>query len=246
MSDWTDAEIKRLNGDLNEGEPEIEPTVFDESNSTPIDWRTKGAVTAVKNQGHCGSCWTFSTTGAMESHHFLQTGKLITLSESQLVDCDTRSHGCHGGNKATAMDWTKTHPLETEADYPYVAQDAACKYNASKGKVKATKVVAVTRNSPTQFKAALANGPISVSVDASSSLFHQYKSGIITSTACGTHTDHAVLVVGWGHDSKVGDFYIVKNSWGTRYGEHGYLRIKITDGVGLCAINSKPYYPLTN
>ena len=112
--------------------------------------------------------------------------------------------------------------------------------------MKATKVVAVPRNSPTQFKAALKNGPVSVSIDASSSLFHQYKGGIITSTDCGTHTDHAVLVVGWGTDGRVGDFYIVKNSWGTRYGEKGYVRIGITDGVGLCAINSKPYYPVTN
>lgn len=246
MTDWTDGEIAKLRGDLNINEPVIEPTYLDDANSSPIDWRTKGAVTPVKNQGHCGSCWTFSTTGAMESHHFIQTGKLISLSESQLVDCDTLSHGCNGGNKATAMKWTTTHPLETEADYPYVAQDRPCNYNAKKGIVKATKVVAVPKNDPVQFKAALAKGPVSVSIDASSSLFHHYSGGIITSTDCGIHTNHAVLVVGWAHNSKVGDYYIVKNSWGKGYGRKGYVRIKITDGVGLCAINSKPYYPVTN
>lgn len=182
----------------------------------------------------------------MESHHFIKTGKLITLSESQLVDCDTLSHGCNGGNKASAMKWTSTHPLETEADYPYVAQDRPCAYKPRKGVVKATKVVAVPKNDPVQLKAALVQGPVAVSIDASSSLFHQYKSGIITSTDCGVNTDHAVLVVGWGNDAKVGDFYIVKNSWGTKYGESGYVRIKITSDVGLCAINKAPFYPITN
>lgn len=148
LTDWTDAEIARLNGQRDEiGEDKLEPTVFEESNSSPIDWRSKGAVTPVKDQGHCGSCWTFSTTGAMESHHFIQTGKLVSLSESQLVDCDTLSHGCHGGNKHTAMEWTETHPLELEKDYPYVAKDRTCNYNKAKGVVKATKVVKVTPNS---------------------------------------------------------------------------------------------------
>jgi len=244
LTDRTDAEIKKINGDRDEGS-DIEPTLHDESNSSPIDWRTKGAVTPVKNQGHCGSCWSFSATGALESHHFIKTGQLISLSESQLVDCYS-SDGCGGGSKNHAMAWTEDHRLETEADYPYVAKDAKCTAHSSKGKVGATKVIAVKPNTPSQMKAALQKGPLAVSVDAAHSVFHQYTHGVITSSSCGTHTDHAVLAVGWGHEHGAGDYFIVKNSWGTRYGEHGYVKIGIADGVGICAVNLKPYYPTTN
>jgi len=153
LTDRTDDEIKFMNGFKSEMTPEtvkkIESTnaTFDVAANAPIDWRTKGAVTPVKNQGHCGSCWSFSTTGSMEGAHQILTGKLISLSESNLVDCSWLNHGCNGGNVSLAYSYAESHPLETEADYPYHATSGLfdCKYDKSKGVVKVDSWKAVGR-----------------------------------------------------------------------------------------------------
>jgi len=136
--------------------------------ATPIDWRTKGAVTPVKDQGHCGSCWSFSTTGSMEGQHFLTSGTLLSLSESQLVDCSWLNHGCNGGNASLAFMYAEHDPLETETDYPYVAKSGLfqCKYKKELGKVKVTSWSEVGVRNPDNFKAALVDGPVSVAVEA--------------------------------------------------------------------------------
>lgn len=201
-----------------------------------VDWRTKGAVTPVKNQGQCGSCWSFSTTGSMEGAHFVKTGKLVSLSESNLVDCSWLNHGCNGGSMDLAFRYAESNPLETEADYPYTPKTGifACKYTKSKGVVKVTTYKDVPANSSAALKAAVTQQPVSVAIEADKPVFHQYTGGIIT-TGCGTALDHGVLAVGYGTASGQ-DYYIVKNSWTTDWGDKGYVRVGIKDGAGVCGI----------
>merc|ERR1712166_210405 len=249
LTDRTDDEIKMLNGFKQM--PTVLPKQygsFDASASAPIDWRAKGGVTPVKDQGHCGSCWSFSTTGAMEGAHFVASGELLSLSESNLVDCSWLNHGCNGGLMDLAFKYAESYPLETEAEYPYVASTGifACKYDKSKGKVEVKSYVDVTPKSSDAFKAALQHGPVSVAIEADQSVFHQYTGGIITSESCGTSLDHGVLTVGYGVDKTVGEYYIVKNSWTTGWGEAGFVRIAVADGAGICGIQSQPSYPITN
>ena len=249
LTDRTDAEIKMLNG-FKEMPTKVEKNYvdFDASANAPIDWRAKGGVTPVKNQGQCGSCWSFSTTGAMEGAHFVATGNLVSLSESNLVDCSWLNHGCNGGMMDLAFKYAESYPLETEADYPYVAKTGifACKYDKSKGVVKVTTYTDVTPRSSDALKAALQKQTVSVAIEADQPVFHQYTGGIISSTSCGTSLDHGVMVVGYGVDKTAGEFYIVKNSWTAQWGEKGYVRIAVKDGAGICGIQSQPSYPTTN
>jgi C1A family cysteine protease len=247
LTDRTDEEIKKMNG-FKMSETANNTKIFDETNNADsLDWRAKGAVTPVKDQGQCGSCWSFSTTGALEGAHFVKTGALVSLSEQNLVDCSWLNHGCNGGSMDLAFMYTEKHHLETEANYPYTATSGLfkCKYDAAKASVGATTYTDVTKNSAAQFKAALQHGPVSVAIEADQSVFHQYTGGIISGKACGTSLDHGVLAVGYGSENGT-NFYIVKNSWTTKWGENGFVRIAIEDGAGVCGIQMQASQPVTN
>jgi C1A family cysteine protease len=170
LTDRTDNEIKMLLGykEMPVTEDRQEVILSEENVADAIDWRTKGAVTPVKDQGQCGSCWAFSTTGSLEGAHFVATGNLVSLSESNLVDCSWLNHGCNGGMMDLAFKYAESHPLETEAEYPYVAKSGlfACKYDKSKGVVKATTYTDVKKDSSDQLKAALNTGPVSIAIEA--------------------------------------------------------------------------------
>jgi len=220
--------------------------------ASSVDWVTKGAVTGVKDQGQCGSCWSFSATGALEGAYFNKNKNLQSFSEQHLVDCDTRKNGgkdsgCNGGLMDNAFEWIKKNGgLATESVYPYTAKDGTCKAQKGDTKAAVTKFVDVAKNSDSAMLSALNIGPVSVAIQADQSAFQLYKSGVFTA-ACGTSLDHGVLAVGYGTDNGV-DFYKVKNSWGTSWGEGGYIRFVrggSTQKQGQCGILSgPPSYPV--
>ncbi len=248
FSDYTRDEYRRMLGykrsNANGGLVKQFPT---DNLADSINWVEKGAVTPVKDQGQCGSCWAFSSTGALEGAHFVKTGELVSLSEQQLVDCARTEDmaGCDGGDMYAAFVWVESNPLETEADYPYTAVDGKCVQNAKIAVVQATDASKVTPNSADQLKAALNHGPVSVAIEADTLVFQFYSSGVLNSKACGTNLDHGVLAVGYGTE-KGQDYYLVKNSWGGSWGIKGYLKVAIVEGKGICGIQMEPVYTATN
>ena len=210
-----------------------------------VDWREKGAVTPVKNQQQCGSCWAFSSTGALESLYFINSGKLLTFSEQQLVDCDPQDEGCNGGLPEQAFEYTAEAGIETEQDYPYTAKDGKCHYDQSKAIKVNTGRKSVTPQNANALKAALTVQPVTIGIEADQQAFQFYSSGVIKS-GCGDNLDHAVLAVGY---TKVGndEAFIVKNSWGPSWGSNGYVYIstdnKANNGNGVCGILGDPVVP---
>jgi C1A family cysteine protease len=199
----------------------------DPSMPNDIDWRQKGAVTPVKNQGQCGSCWSFSATGAVEGWGAVTGKGLKSLSEQQLVDCSgsVGNQGCNGGWPNKAIGWLAAHGSCAEASYPYTAKDGSCKQCSSVLKPNGVG----TGSGEATLAGQLSSLPVSVCVDASGG-FQHYAGGVF-SGPCGTQINHAILAVGY-----TGSYWIVKNSWGTSWGSSGY--IFMARGKNLCGIGS--------
>jgi len=194
------------------------------------NWQTKGAVSHVKNQEQCGSCWSFSAAEAIEGCHFLSTGTLVWISEQNLVDCSTAqgNQGCNGGLMDDAFQYVIANGgIDTETCYPYTAEDGTCAYSAQKPCCGSTVTAYtdVTSGDEGALQTAVYGVPTSVAIDASQSSFQFYESGVYYEPACSsTNLDHGVLAVGWGHDATSGnDYWIVKNSWGADWGMSGYI-----------------------
>jgi len=219
-----------------------------------IDWREQGAVTPVKNQGQCGSCWSFSTTGALEGAHFRLTGDLVSLSEQQFVDCSGKYHneGCNGGLMDNAFQYIKENGgVDTEESYPYHAKQEKCHFNKKTIGSTCSGFVDVQTGDEDALRDALAqNGPVSVAIDATEGKFMLYKDGIFVDDTCGNaqdQLDHGVLVVGYGTNTTTQgqsmDYWTVKNSWGESWGERGYVRMA-RNLNNMCGIATSASYPL--
>jgi len=242
MSTWTHDEYKVLLGYKTQANfDDLEVTELDEVNvPSSVDWRQKGAVNAIKNQGQCGSCWAFSATCSIEGHYQIASGHLVSLAEQELVDCDTKCHGCNGGLQYLAMQYVASYGQTLEQDYKYTGKDGRCNERHVKKIVKTTKLHQVKGYSSSALISAIAAGPVSVTVDANESAFQGYRSGILNTSRCGTSLDHAITAVGYGKSGSE-TFYIIRNSWGGSWGEGGYIRIAAQSGhsKGICGIQQQ-------
>jgi len=226
-------------------------------NPTSVDWRAKGAVTGVKDQGQCGSCWSFSATGSIEGVWAISNnGQITPLSEQQLMDCSTSygNAGCEGGMMDPAFQYVIDNGgITTEADYAYTAKDGSCLVNSSTVySARLSSYQDVTLYSDSAMETAVARQPVSIAIEADQQSFQFYSSGVYNDSSCGTQLDHGVLIVGYGVEGNQ-EYWIVKNSWGPSWGDAGYIRIaRVPDSSipsggendGICGVYMAPSYPI--
>lgn len=213
-----------------------------------VNWTSKGLVTPIKDQGQCGSCWSFSTTGSIEGAWAKAGNSLVSLSEQNLMDCSILQGnlGCNGGLMNRAFTYViNNHGIATEASYPYQAKLGSCHYSSATCGASISAFTNVAAGNEDALVAALNSQPVSVAIDASHNSFQLYKSGVYRESTCSSSKlDHGVLAVGYGttDDDKKTPYFIVKNSWGTSWGTYGYI-LMTRDGSNNCGIATQASYP---
>ncbi|XP_017835636.1 cathepsin L1 [Drosophila busckii] len=239
--------LSKLNPDnVTVAEEFVAETAVQRDGPASIDWRKRGAVTAVKDQGQCGSCWAFSAMGALEAAWHQKTKKLVALSEQNLVDCSREqygNYGCRGGWPEAALKYVIANKgINSQKTYPYTAKQGKCQYKPKAVAARVKRVVKVASRNELALRRAAALRPISVAI-AVTAYFQSYKSGVLNDPKCSyVSVNHAVLVVGYGKAAKGGDYWLVKNSWGKRWGEAGYIRMS-RNRNNQCKIADYAIYP---
>jgi cathepsin L len=212
-----------------------------------VDWRTKNVVTPIKDQGQCGSCWAFSSTGSIEGAYALSKGKLVSLSEQNLMDCSTAygNQGCNGGLMNSAFQYVIANKgIDTEASYPYQTKQGTCRFTAANVGATITSFKNVAAGNEASLVTAINSQPVSVAIDASHNSFQLYKSGVYYEAQCSSsRLDHGVLAVGYGTTDAGVDYYIVKNSWGTSWGTQGYIQMS-RNKANNCGIATSASWPI--
>jgi len=247
FTDLTAEEFKQMHNCNRKGNNQINATFFEEDGNVQlpkfVDWRKKGAVTPIKDQGQCGSCWAFSSIASLEGLNAIKNKKLANFSEQQLVDCSKKDHGCNGGLMVTALSYTAKNGIESEKGYPYKAKDQQCAFNKSEVVFKNKGVKQIAQGSEIGLTKAVAQvGPISVAIDASHGSFQMYQSGVYYEPQCDPDfLDHGVTVVGYGTENQH-PYYLVKNSWGTGWGDKGYIKMS-RNRKNNCGIASMASFP---
>eukprot|EP00397_Hematodinium_sp_SG-2012_P033483 GEMP01035782.1.p1 GENE.GEMP01035782.1~~GEMP01035782.1.p1 ORF type:complete len:340 (+),score=69.05 GEMP01035782.1:66-1085(+) len=258
LADRTFDEFKASMKTFKRPRDKISRTTYELKNSIlpdDVDWVRDGAVEPVQNQGQCGSCWAFSAVGALEAARAREGEGLMKLSEQHILDCDGADFRCHGGWMDNAFEFVKQNGLCTEESYSYKCLHAGsdeckksachtnCTYGIRPGEV--TGLIDIPSNDEHAFREALAQQPMAVAIEADTRVFQFYTGGILTSEACGTSLDHGVLVVGYGVDNGT-TYFKVKNSWGSNWGEHGFIRLGQGDKRhgGICGILKSASFPL--
>ena len=244
FTDLTPSEFKQLYTGLETGR-KCDPFIPNTELADAVDWRNRSVVNPVKDQGQCGSCWAFATVANAESVWAIDTGTLFTLSEQELIDCSKGigywNRGCNGGNPDSSFQYMIQHGVAEEHTYPYTSSDSKCQPYTPV--VSFTACYDVSPNNPYELMHAVNMNPVVIAIEADSTVFQSYSSGIIT-IECGTNLDHAVEIVGYGTDQGL-DYWLIRNSWGDDWGEDGYVRLlrtNSTQDVGICGLAAQPSF----